>query len=375
MGNHLHEVCLLVYGPTFVQNHIFDTLLRSEIDVILISLVVDTSLEVHTRDVPVVPPVPSHLTGTDPRNILHTAGRTQDIAQVVLGHINVLAAYHGDAPGEGAGSLNLCYIVEASLHKHLQVVVSALLNFVGIGSIDATEATSVSNQIKTRIVLQMSLCDTKFHTFGRIHHQRKETVTLTVELAQVGCLVIVLKRVLELSLGRVVGIEMGNVGNHTSGVACKLVFHAFAQHLKRFLLLAGETVADTVVISTELNRIVTGKLQSQHVAVVLHSGLTCEGRSNLGIDLAAACLLHLGSLSPGFSCAELHADCRRSHYLLSVYLHIVGKRLTHLNIGSDSTVWRLQFILFLCSHGQHAHEAQQNERCYFSHCLIKKWFY
>ena len=252
---------------------------------------------------------------------------------------------------------------------------SALLNFVGIGSIDATEATSVSNQIKAGIVLQMSLCDTELHTFGRIHHQRKEAVTLAVELAQVGCLVIVLKRVLELSLGRVVGIEMGNVGNHTSGVACKLVFHAFAQHLKRFLLLAGETVADTVVISTELNRIVAGKLQSQHVAVVLHSGLASKGRSDLGIDLAAACLLHLGCLSPGLSGAEFHTDSRRSHHLLSVHLHIVGKRLAHLDVGSYISVWRLQFILFLCSHGQHAHEAQQNERCYFSHCLIKKWFY
>ena len=73
-GHHLEKVSLFVDGPAFVQNDIFDAVLRGEVDVVLIGIVVDARREVDAIDVPGVPPVPSHLARLDPRDITNTVG-------------------------------------------------------------------------------------------------------------------------------------------------------------------------------------------------------------------------------------------------------------------------------------------------------------
>ena len=64
--NYLHQVSLLVYSPTFVKDDIFDAMFGGKIDVILIGIVVDAGMEIHAVDIPIVPPIPSHLARFDP---------------------------------------------------------------------------------------------------------------------------------------------------------------------------------------------------------------------------------------------------------------------------------------------------------------------
>jgi hypothetical protein len=66
LGNNLHEVGLLVYCPTLVEDYILDTVATCEVDVCLVCSVVNTGVEIYAVDVPAVPPLPSYLTGLDP---------------------------------------------------------------------------------------------------------------------------------------------------------------------------------------------------------------------------------------------------------------------------------------------------------------------
>ena len=64
--NNLHEVGLLVYCPTLVEDYVLDAVLACEVDVCFVCCVVYACVEVYAVDVPAVPPLPSYLTGLDP---------------------------------------------------------------------------------------------------------------------------------------------------------------------------------------------------------------------------------------------------------------------------------------------------------------------
>ena len=62
--NDLQHVPQLV--PAFIENDVGQTVFRGKVDVILIRLRVDSSLEVHAVNIVEVPPVPSHFPWLDP---------------------------------------------------------------------------------------------------------------------------------------------------------------------------------------------------------------------------------------------------------------------------------------------------------------------
>ena len=64
-----HEVVGIFHCPALVENHILDAVLRSEVDVVAVSFVIDAGLEIHTLQVPRVPPFPGDLTGPYPRPV------------------------------------------------------------------------------------------------------------------------------------------------------------------------------------------------------------------------------------------------------------------------------------------------------------------
>ena len=126
-GNHLEEVGLLVHRPTFVQNYVLNTLIRGKVNVVFVGFVVDARLEIHAPDVPVVPPVPSHLAGLNPRDISHFRRFGKQIDEVVVCQVLILGGDGDHAPRERARAGGLGDVVLALFHHILQVVVPALL--------------------------------------------------------------------------------------------------------------------------------------------------------------------------------------------------------------------------------------------------------
>ena len=54
------------FVPAVIENDVGDTVLRREINVVLVCLRVDSRVEVYAIDVPVIPPVPRYLAGLNP---------------------------------------------------------------------------------------------------------------------------------------------------------------------------------------------------------------------------------------------------------------------------------------------------------------------
>jgi cell division transport system permease protein len=64
--NHGQHITALRVVPTFIQYNELNTIFAGEVYIIFIGIHIDAGLEGYTFQVPVVPPVPGHLTGLDP---------------------------------------------------------------------------------------------------------------------------------------------------------------------------------------------------------------------------------------------------------------------------------------------------------------------
>ena len=72
LRDNLHEVGFFVYGPSFVENHILDAVVAGKVYVGFICIVVYAAYEIDTVEIPVVPPVPCHFAGLDPRGVIES---------------------------------------------------------------------------------------------------------------------------------------------------------------------------------------------------------------------------------------------------------------------------------------------------------------
>ena len=88
--------------PAFVEHHILDLVGCGEVDVVFIGFGVDAGLEIDAGDVPVVPPVPGHLAGLDPRDVLDAARGGEQIDQIVLRQARVALGDGQRTPRETA---------------------------------------------------------------------------------------------------------------------------------------------------------------------------------------------------------------------------------------------------------------------------------
>ena len=109
-------------------------MLRCEIDVVLVSLVVDSCTEVNSIEVPVIPPVPSHLTRLHPAPV-HVGSRSgKTVNEVVVSHLNIILRHGYNSPRELYSTIVLGNVRFTALHLHLKVVVTALLHLFRIRS-------------------------------------------------------------------------------------------------------------------------------------------------------------------------------------------------------------------------------------------------
>ena len=131
-SDRIHDITLRRVIPALVEHDVLQTELRSKVNVILICLGVDASLEADAAQVPVVPPVPSHLAGLDPSGGTNLIRRSQRVDKVVHRHLRILFAHGKDAPGIGAGTLRLGNIVLRLCHiRHAAPAI--VVHLLGVG--------------------------------------------------------------------------------------------------------------------------------------------------------------------------------------------------------------------------------------------------
>ena len=82
LRDHLQHI--IHYGPTSIEDHVADAMLRREVDVIFIGIVVDTRTEIDTAQITGIPPLPGHLARLDPVDLLHPGGSRQPINHVAI---------------------------------------------------------------------------------------------------------------------------------------------------------------------------------------------------------------------------------------------------------------------------------------------------
>ena len=148
--------------PSFIEDDVFQTVIMSKIYVIFVSIEVDACLEVHTFQIPVVPPVPSHLARFDPGSIAYLVGSSQGVHQVVGWHLGIVFCDGEDTPRiialAGAGS----DIIAGALHM-AHVAPRIVSHLLRVGSEGGSQNSfllilfaAVSLQPHARIVLQVA---------------------------------------------------------------------------------------------------------------------------------------------------------------------------------------------------------------------------
>ena len=105
VSNCVHDVAFRRIVPAFVEHDILQSEAGSEVNIILISFGVDTSFEVHTTQVPVVPPIPRHFSRLNPAGGSNFVRRSKRIDKVVNRHLRILLADGEDAPRIGSCTL------------------------------------------------------------------------------------------------------------------------------------------------------------------------------------------------------------------------------------------------------------------------------
>ena len=132
--DNLHQIGSHIDRPAFIENHIFDAMFGSEVDIILIGLIVDASTEIHIVNIPVIPPVPCNLARFHPRDILQAAGRSQTINHITISQLLIILRDDKHTPRESTRAACFGNIVFTFFHQHLQIIVAALLFHLRIRS-------------------------------------------------------------------------------------------------------------------------------------------------------------------------------------------------------------------------------------------------
>ena len=154
--------------PSFIKDDVFQTVIMSKIYVIFVSIEVDACLEIHTFQIPVVPPVPSHLARFDPGSIAYLVGSSQGVHQIAGWHLGIVLCDGEDAPRIIAFAGACCDVIAGALYvAHVSPrVVSHLLR---VGSKGGSQDSllfilfaAVSLQPHARILLQVALQDSDF---------------------------------------------------------------------------------------------------------------------------------------------------------------------------------------------------------------------
>ena len=276
--NHLEEVGLFVHRPAFVQDYVFDAVARREIYVVLVCVVVNARFEIHSVDVPGVPPVPGHLAGLYPAEI--RAGSrlaAQQPRQIAGEQVFVFLCHNHYPPGEALPCRRLGDVGLAALHQALEHIVAALFHLFRIrGEHGLKRGVAVFvGKVHSRVVQKVAFGDADLHAAGSVEGYGQEGEAAFFPLADVLPLVEVLKGGEELALEGVVAFL--GVGDPRLGVFRKDEVGLLRNHFEGLSAGCRETVCRAFVVRTE-NHVVAFAAKGEFVVCLLHLRLAVDRR-------------------------------------------------------------------------------------------------
>ena len=321
--------------PAFVEHHELDAVSRRKVDVIAIGIHVDARLEGHTREVPVVPPVPGHLACLDPRGVADAVLRSQGIDKIGDGHLAVVACDAKDSPREGACAETFGNVVAALLHiTHLAPRVIG--HFGRIGSKFGVERTLLCLHKHTGISLDITFEQSHLGLPAIDRHGQESGTLLS---PRQGSLVV---EVLECH--RIGLFLVGRIGEPGRRIAHKSILSLLIIYNIRVRKAAIETIGHSFVIGTEHDTETRLEAQVQFVALHRETTLTIERGVDGLADLATPCRLHLACLDAR-TIAQGQANARLGKQGVAVLRQEETELLTiGLHLDIQSAIGRLQVI-------------------------------
>ena len=245
--NHLEEIGLKVHSPALVQNHILDAVRGSEIDIVLVGVVVNAGLEGNSLEIPVVPPVPGNLSGTHPGEIsLSRLGKTPD--HVAFGKLTVFLRHYHHTPRQSLARIAFINERLAGTDHSLKHVVIALLDILWIRSIYALKAVIALGiaQIHAGIVQEVALGNAELHSVVGAQRNRQESEAFRSPFREIEYAVEILERIVELLVPR---LFRAHVRSPHLIVRRECELSLFGNHGDAFL--SYETVCSAVVVNPE----------------------------------------------------------------------------------------------------------------------------
>ena len=358
LRHYLHQVCLFVHGPSLVEDHVFDPVLRGEPDIILIGFVVDARLEIDVVEVPCIPPLPGHFSGFDPRGVGDLRGRGEAVDQIVVEQLAVVLRYGHYAPRERPGAFGRGDVRFALRDQHLQLVVAALFLLFRIGGEHALQHGGLRRVVEeeARITLQVGLGDDHLAAAGKFHQHGQEDQFAGVELRQRETGVGVLERIAELpfEIEQPLVPDIGGVRRiiGREGIGDLLVLDQDA-----VLFPGRETVGQPVVVKADYQPVIAAHRKLKFVVVVADAALLVERRGDPCVGRIFPGPGDFGVAAQHFAAAERHRDGRRGEQRFAVG----RERDPEVGAGGDGglqrAVGRGERVVFLCHERQRAHGA------------------
>ena len=262
---YLQQVLPFADSPAVIENHIFDSVRRSKVDVILVSPGVDAGLEIHTVDIPVVPPVPRNLARLYPGYVLYFGRLSKEPYGIALGNTGV-GSYDTGPPRESPRSIHT--------HKEVLIFDDLSLDIVVTSIHDSLRARGKHRlqrilcfplvEIHTGVIIQVDIGYAELHTLSRIHHKRQESKPSRIESGNRGHGIEIFEGMEklrpEIAVNPFLDIRKGH-----GPVLREIVGDLFPADTERLVKSGRETIGHGIIIHPELQRPSALKADNQTV--------------------------------------------------------------------------------------------------------------
>ena len=253
--------------------------------------------------------------------------------------------------------------------EHLQVVVTALLQFLRTGCEDPLQAVlrrSGIGQIESRIVFEVGFRDADFHPVAGVDRQRQEHQPSGIERRKACRGVGVLERIEELTF-EIPLIASRHIRNRGLEIGGETVFRLFAHDVERLFRAAHEAVGDAVVVGTELHRPVVLHAQRQGVVTLAERIGAVERRRDHSVDARARDARHARVNAPRRAVVERQRERRGVQHRAAVERDGVGQRVVCGDGRLKASLRRGERVGFPGLRGECARDGGCKQQERFSH--------
>ena len=231
------------FCPAFVENHVFDLIVRGKIDVVLVSGGIEARFKIHSKNIVSIVPIPGHFARLDPFRIFEYTGFGQLVSKVALHQIGVLVADDKHPPGKISAGGYFGNIIRLFTDDFVSVCsASRIPGFQHIRRKFAYKPIpAVTFEEHTGVTMQRSFCHEYFSLSRQIDQQGHAAKTSGSDIAQlnIGIPAFVV-RVGCVFFRKITGCSVG-----------KEQIHFFVQHLIGFTRSFRKTVSHTIVVDPE----------------------------------------------------------------------------------------------------------------------------